>query len=484
MPSFSTIGFDSAASLIFNLSLAFCMPLILRNRNFWYSVVGVFFVQFVCLLLSTPMYEIDTNSFIRGGFTWDIYHNPFLNLFIATCNKIWPNIWFMISLQCLWFAFAGSFLVHVLLGKHPKFLLLGLALLALEPLTMFYNFSLLAESFFTSFTFLSVAFMILWLRHGRWQEAALFGLAMGLTFLSKLSSMSHLPLFGLFFLPAAAKIPWRTRLQSLGLALLPFALCYTFVYLGQRSINGGDIYTVEGRVRWDFSSSQYRPEEVDGPDFKRLVDPYLFPDGQLVANRELRRELSYLGYKDCVAEYEARDQSANAGINACDSIFGAVAQQITERHFWEAEKQFIRDNVYFIHHLSYIDYRFTPGLHYYHPEHEYAYIDSVMTAVYDFNLADQRYRIPRIWTSLSFGNVYLPIWWYAWWLALIVAAVLFLRQPARRELLVLAGLTAIPLLFHLIYISYRARFFAPYLILVGLLILFEINLFIANNTQK
>ncbi|HHG83184.1 MAG TPA: hypothetical protein ENJ82_00415, partial [Bacteroidetes bacterium] len=309
------------------------------SPRLFYSIAGVFLLQMVCLLLSTPMYEIDTNSFIRGGWTWDIYHNPFLNLFIAVCTKVWANIWFMVGLQSLWYAVCGSFLVGVLFRERSKFYYLALALVALEPLTMFYNFSLLAESFFTSFTLLSVAFLILWLRHGRWQTAALFGLAMGLTFLSKLSSMSHLPLFFLVLLPtASAQVSWIARLRAMGIALLPFLVCYAFVYLGQRSINGGDIYTVEGRVRWDFSSAMYRPEEVEAPDFKRLVDPYLFPDGKLVANRELRRELSYLGYKDCVAEYEARNRTANAGINACDSIFGAVAQQIMARHFWAAEK--------------------------------------------------------------------------------------------------------------------------------------------------
>jgi hypothetical protein len=334
---------------------------------------------------------------------------------------------------------------------------------------------------FTSFTLLSVGMVVLWLREGKSWMALAFGLAMGLTFMSKLSAMSHLPLFGLLLMaPAGSRAGWGQRFKTLGIALLPFALCYAFVFVGQKVINGGDIYTVEGRVRWDFSSSMYVPDQTEGEDFHRLVDPYIFPDGELVQNRELRRELSYLGYKDCVAEYEARGFTANRGVNACDSIFGAVASQVMKEHFWKAEKQFVRDNVWFLHHLSYIDYRYTPGLHYYHPDAEYHYIDSLMSATFDYSLVGREHRIPGIWTSLRFGNVYVPVWWYAWWAALLLALVMFVRRPARVELLPLAGLTAIPLVFHLVYISYRARFFAPYLVLVGLLILWEMR----NLRQK
>lgn len=458
------------------------MKEILGKRVLWQGAGAIFLLQFVLLLLTTPMYEIDTNSFVAGGFSWDIYHNPLLNMVIAACRTIWPNVWFIVSVQCAVYAFCASFLVTVLFGGAKRWWWGAILLVALEPLGLFFHFSLLSESLFTSFTLLSVGLMLLWLRHGDPKTALVFGLAMGLAFMSKLSSMSHLPLFGLLLVaPAGMSLAWTTRLKALGMALLPFAVCYAFVFFGQKTINQGDIYTVEGRVRWDFSSSMYNPDEVEGPEFKRFVDPWIMREGKLVENRELRRELSYRGYKDCVAEYESQGRTANRGINACDSIFGAVATQIMDRHFWAAEKQFVRDNVYFLHHLSYIDYRFTPDLHYYPPAEEYDYIDSLMTTTFGFNLADRRDRIPRIWTSLEFGNVYLPLWWYAWWGALLLAVVMFFRRPGRRELLPLAGLTAIPLLFHLVYISYRARFFAPYLVLVGLLILWEVKVLVKGK---
>ncbi|MEM7039470.1 MAG: hypothetical protein AAF570_21025 [Bacteroidota bacterium] len=455
---------------------------ILRSKRFQGAVAGIFVLQFLCLLLTTPMYEIDTNSFIRGGFSWDIFHNPLLNLVIAVCTKIWPNVWFIVSVQLLIYAFCAALLVHVLLGKYNRLWLAGLLLAALEPVTMFYNFSLLAECFFTALTMLSVALLILWLRAPTPKGAVLFGLAMGLCFMSKLSAMIHLPLFGMLLLRQGTSL--ITRFKSLGLSLLPFAACYLFVFFGQKIINGGDIYTVEGRVRWDFSSAMYNSAEIDAPEFKRLVEPYILRDGKLVDHRELRRELSYLGYKDCVAEFERRGIPANKGINACDSLFGAVAQQIMDAHFWAAEKQFVADNFHFLHTLSYLDYRFTPGLHYYHPNHEYQYIDSLMTVHYGFNMAERADRIPRIWKSLDFGNVYLPIWWYLWWMALLLSLIWYLKDRTRWELLVLAGLTAIPLLFHLVYISYRARFLAPYLVLVGLLMLVLGKIWLERQAHK
>jgi hypothetical protein len=444
---------------------------ILRGRNFWLGLGLVALVQWLCLGWGTPLYEIDTNSFIRGGLSWDIYHNPLLNIYIAACTKIWANVWFIVGLQCLLYAGAAALLACVLFPDRAPLRWVALGLAAIEPLTMFYHHSMLSESFFTSFLLLSVAMLILWMRDGRWPLAALFGLMMGLCFMAKLSAMIHMPLFGLMLL--RWKMPFSARLKGLALAILPFVCCYAFVFTGQKIINNGDIYTVEGRVRWDFSSALYDSTEAYDPAFARYVHPHMYPGGHMAAHRELRRELSYLGYKDCVADYEAQGYPANRGINACDSIFGRVAQQIMARHFWQAERQFVADNFRFIHELNYIDYRFTPGLHYYHPDHEYHYIDSLMQATYGYSLADREQQIPRVWRSLEFGNVYLPILWWTWWIVLLGGAVLWLRKRDRWEAMVLVLITAIPIVFHLVYISYRPRFLAPYVVLMLMLLLWE-----------
>lgn len=426
------------------------------------------------------MYEIDTNSFIRGGLSWDIFHNPFLNLYIATFGKLWPNLWVMVAGQIIFYAFAAAFLIETLFnGKRNWAFGLAVGLALLEPLTMFYNFSLLAESFFTSFTLLSVAFLIKWLRKGHSKDALLFGLFMGLTFMSKLSAMIHLPLFGMLLIRGGR--PMLLRFKALGLAILPYVACYLFVMIGQQRINHGDIYTVEGRVRWDFSSSMYDSTEAGDPAFARFVHPHMYQDGKLVAHRELRRELSYLGYKDCVADFEKRGFTANKGVNACDSIFGLVAEKIMKKHFWAAEKQFVADNFKFIHSLNYIDYRFTPDLHYYHPETEFQYIDSLMATHFGYDLSKHADAIPKIWTSLKFGNTYMPIVWWLWWLVVFAAAVLWLKQRNRWEALVLGVLVMIPLLFHFFYISYRPRFLAPYLVMMLLLFVWEISTLLSKQ---
>lgn len=445
----------------------------LRLKTFLWGWLAIAALQLLVLGIGTPLYDIDTNSFIRGGLTWDIYHNPLLNIYIAACTRVWANVWFIVGLQTVIYASCASFLGNVLFAGRPRLLWAGLALAAVEPLTLFYNHSLLAESFFTGLILASVAMLVLWMREGGSRLALAFGLAMGLCFMAKLSAMIHLPLFGLMLLREGR--PFLARLKGLGLAMLPFTACYLFVYTGQRLINEGDIYTVEGRVRWDFSSALYDSTEAYDPAFARYVHPHLYRDGQLVAHRELRRELSYLGYKDCVADYEARGVPANQGINACDSIFGRVAAEIMQRHFWEAERQFVADNFRFVHELSYIDYRFTPDLYYYHPESEYQYIDSLMQATYGYSLEGRERQIPRIWRSLSFGNAYMTVIWWLWWGVLVGALVLWLRDRRRWDLLVLGVITGIPQVFHLVYISYRPRFLAPYIVAMLLLLLVEVG---------
>lgn len=443
-----------------------------RSKQWWGGMVAVALVQWLALAWGTPLYEIDTNSFIRGGLSWDIYHNPLLNIYIAACTHIWPNVWFIVGLQSLFYAAAAATLGMVLFREHPRLRWWAWSLAALEPLTMFYNHSFLAESFFTSFTLLTVATLILWLRHGHPGLALVLGLVMGLCFMAKLSAMIHLPLLALILLRRG--FPLRLRVRGLAATLAPFIACYAFVYIGQRIINEGDIYTVEGRVRWDFASARYDSAEVASPDFARWVHPYIYREGRWVAHRELRRELSYLGYKDCVTDWEARGYPAHRGINACDSLFGSVARKILDQHFWQAQWQFIADNVQSVHTLSYVDYRFTPGLHYYHPQQEYAYIDSLMEATYGYSLAHREHQVPGLWRSLEFGNAYMTLLWWLWWAVLAVAIVLGLRQPHTWEGLVMAGIIAIPILFHLVYISYRPRFLAPYIVLMGMTLLLEV----------
>lgn len=437
----------------------------LKNRVFWIHVLVVFGIQLGLLLIwATPLYEIDTNSFVRGGFSWDIFHNPFLNLYLAVTGKIWANVWFILSGQLLFFAFAVTFLAHVLFRNQTLLLWFALLLAVLEPVTMYYNFALLAESFYASFILLGVAFLILWFREGRLMYAILFGAALGGAFLCKLSGMIHLPLFVLLFFRRRSPLP--ARLISMAGAVVPFMLCYLFVLGGQKVINNGGLYTVEGRVRWDFSSSQYRPQEIAGDQFHQYVDPYIIKKGALVSHRELRRELSYLGYKDCLADLERQGTDPNAAILECDRIFGDVAAQIMDQHFWEAEMQFIKDNFRFVHSLNYLDYRFTPGLHYYYPAYEFAYIDSLMQATYDYSLENRSRDIPAIWRSLDFGNVYMPLMWWLWALLLVALGLLFLQKMSRYELAVMGVPLGITLVFHLVYISYRPRFLAPYLILM------------------
>ena len=43
---------------------------------------------------------------------------------------------------------------------------------------------------------------------------------------------------------------------------------------------------MKGRVLWDFMSSQYDPDEIEGVDFKRFVNPYIFEDGSTVSDRK------------------------------------------------------------------------------------------------------------------------------------------------------------------------------------------------------
>ena len=161
------------------------MGQIFRSRTFYRAAGIIFLIKLLWLLLACPLYDLDTNSFIRGGFTWDIYHNPFMNLFIAGLGKVWANAWFIVSVQCLGFAFCGAFLLEAWFGgarKHHIGYWIALAVIILEPLTTFYNFSLLAESFFTGFTFLAIGSAILWLRQPSLRIALFFGLAIGLTF--------------------------------------------------------------------------------------------------------------------------------------------------------------------------------------------------------------------------------------------------------------------------------------------------------------
>lgn len=437
------------------------------SRKFIWAVCGIFGFQLLVMLLTTPMYEIDTNSYIQGGFSWSIFHNPLLNMIYAVAGKIWPNAYFMVGIQLLVYAFCASFFVYTLFPAG-RWRVAALVIAAAEPVSLFYHLSMISESLFTSFLLLMAAFMIRWLRNGRWQDALWFGCAFGFAFLSKLGAMPLVPMLGLILLRRGT--PVLRRFAALGVALLPFVLCYQGVKTGQRIINHGGLYTVEGRVRWDFSSALYDPSKAPEGPFRELVHPWFVKNGKVEPDRELRRELSYLGYKQCVLSYGDN----NAAILTCDSIFGEAAKPVMENRLAAAELQFARENLYSVHHLNYLDYRFTPGLPFYHPQREYDYLDSLMTVHYSINLGDRYHRIPVIWRSLGFTNVYMPVIWWMWWAVLLFSAVRWWRNRGRHELLAAGFMVAIPLVFHVVYISYRPRFLAPFLVLVLVLVLWNV----------
>ena len=448
-------------------------------------------------MFSTPLYDLDTNSFIRGGLSWDIYHNPFQNIFLAGMAKISSIPEFIISFQILAYSLSASFLAHLLFSRKT-FLFPALFLAAFEPVSMFYNFSFLPESFYTSFTLLYCAFLILYFRKPGAGLAFLFGLGMGLAFLCKLSAMTQSILFGLILLSSKNNI--SVKIKHLAMGLAPFIACYLFVLIGQRIINEAGLYVVSGRVRWDFANSQYHPEEIQADEFKRYVHPHFLTNGKLPAGRELRRELSFLGYKNCVDEYTEKTRKETVAIHSCDSIFGDVGSQILSQHRIDASLQFIRDNFYALHHLNYLDYRFTKGLPYYHDEKEYQYLDSLMQKHYGFSLVNKKSQLPQVWKNLSFSNIYIPVLWWSILICILISGGWHLKnlikgfKKTRRisgfnfsspEIIIPAFLLAIPWLFHLVYISYRPRFLAPYFVIgIFSMLYFLFHLLLKKTERK
>lgn len=190
----------------------------LRSGKFWAGFLLVFGVQLLILFLTTPLYEIDTNSYIRGGLTWSIYHNPFLNIYIAGASRIWSNICFLIIGQVLFFAFSVALFARTFLEKEWVYWI-GLGVASIEPVTLFYNFSLISESFFSSFILLTATFFLLYLREGDRKLIALSGIALGFAFMTRLAALPFILLAFIFLLEL--KKNWSQRWTNLGVFVLP-----------------------------------------------------------------------------------------------------------------------------------------------------------------------------------------------------------------------------------------------------------------------
>jgi hypothetical protein len=133
--------------------------------------------------------------------------------------------------------------------------------------------------------------------------------------------------------------------------------------------------------------------------------------------------------------------------------------------------QFINDNFDHIHGLNYLDYRFTPGMYFYHDPAEYEYIDSLMRTHYGLDLSEREEKIPVIWRNMDLANLYMPTIWWLWVFMMFTGIVMWNFNRVRVELIVMAATLIIPVVFHLVYISYRPRFLAPYIVLMFFLVL-------------
>ncbi len=424
-------------------------------------------IQLFILMATTPMYALDTNSYIRGILSWSVYHNPLSNIFIGILSKMVENAWFIVSVQILVYAASSSILIQSIF-KEIRWMIPAALFAGWEPVTMFYNLSLLSESLFCSMTLLMVASGIRYFRSPGIQPALLFGVFAGLAFLARLSGNLYVALLFLIFF--AVGIPFRKRLMHFGMAAGTYMLFYIFVWAGQSLINDGALYTVKGRVLWDFSSSQYSPRLVRSDSFNRLMAKRILAADSLTGDRELRREQAYLAYKDCLAEYEVAGNESGS-IFSCDSLFGGAASQIVSQKAGAAFFQFVADNLYDIHNRSYLEERFTPGMHFYQDESEYHYLDSIMSRHYSLNLPEQSRKIPAIWRSLGFPTAWATLVFYLWIASLLLLLLIKIRGKLKWEILLPVFTVSLPVVFHLIYISYRLRFWGPVILLLLLSVL-------------
>ena len=487
--------------------------------------VLIFGCKIFLLSIYTPLYALDTNAYIRGMMTWSIYHNPGTNFFIGVLGKLGANAWAIAAVQCGIYSLAAAFFIRILFGEKRETNLLeerklaeiqghnkmqhrgykfaiGFALIvaALEPVTLFYNFSLLSESNYIAFLLLSLSFLILFLRNPHFYSGLAFGLALAVLFWIRLAGLMFFPLLLFYFWAVYKTETGRTAfsgnkiargssatthggpakkgvrvLAFAALGVIPLLFSIGLVHFGQKKINDAGLFVAKGRQHWDRVSSHYKTEEVNVPDFHRFVDSRIL----LANDPESRREFAYLGFRDCTEYYELQGKNPNRSVLTCDSLFGRAADEVSSKHRGTAWWQFVGDNFKGLFSGNYLDYRFTPSLTFGYSNAEYYYLDSLMLRHYGLDNSSGEKNIPRIWRSKTFANFWAILIFVILLLVSFFALVWQLIKKVEpvpfgnNVLTVRAAVTFLlfssawlPYLVHLFRIGYRLRFIAPVISLV------------------
>ncbi len=435
----------------------------------------IFAVQVILLLGSDPMVDLDTNSYIQGGFSWDIYHNPFENMYLAFILKIGGGALLAAIGQLLVFAASASFLSRVLFPDNRFLFYLICSIAAFEPIGLFFHFSILPESFFISFLLLSIGFALLWLREKEKRFSFFSGLFLGAMFLCKVS--------GLFFLPALALfIQKKERRYFFGdfiRAALPVVFALSFVIIGQYRLHGDVFFLHSGRFQFDRLSMHY--QTASNLPNSKWIDAALYDSLNWKRNSDVRRIQMQEGWKACIAEQENNKSGHSATVFYCDEIWLKSAQELRKKG---PSGQF-SENFSNLHRQNYLDERLTPGLEWRHDPKEFEALDEKMQT--HFGSFKGPLSTPAFsgWRKIAFLNVYIPILFWLFIGLCLFTFLYVLRKSKKPELGLVFLFFILPYFAMVLYIiPWRTRFFAPLILPILIYSVVSIYIGIEEMTKR
>lgn len=277
-----------------------------------------------CLWVNGVQYDVDLHYYTRGVLNWEAQHPPLYNFFLA------PFYWLRLHGQwiiaCQWVLLTLAKVVAFRLWVQPLKLkpaveLAFWAVLAFEPVSWFYNCSLLTEALYQA--------SLLWVLVGwRRRSGVLMALGLAAGFLLRIVG-----LLGIAYTYGTALFRPTTRVGRLTLLTLPLA-AIAFVYLGQRYINRAGLLNNFGRTGFDNTSWLYRPELCTDTLLCRCIETHLPDPLSLRYDYERRYDVGFRIFLCHAAQLEARPNLAETRSvwKQVDDALAHQAQAIYQAH--------------------------------------------------------------------------------------------------------------------------------------------------------
>lgn len=263
--------------------------------------------------------------------------------------------------------------------------------LALEPISLYFHFSLQSESLFLSFSVLWLAELLNYERCRKREPLLKSGTWLGLALGTRFAALLYIP----FFIYQLFLSQTQQKLSVRFIACLPFGCMIGITTTLHYYNHQAGYLNHTGWLLWNNVAALYQPQDCSGDEFCLFLN-------QIPAQALQHYPTRYQSTQDAQARFaQAKHISENIAFQHTNVTLQKVAYNILARAPLQAVIQYYTENLTRFWHDNYLDYRNRPTPHIWNE------LDAEIFRLYHYPYKAQQTNF--IWQNANFLNHYVRL---------------------------------------------------------------------------